>query len=110
MKLDVSWRNENLVITLTGALTMDNAGRLVAQLRSLIAPPCRRCILDLAALESIDSSGIGALATSVDTARERQATLVLCAVPARVRQTIEIARADRFLALFPDVDAAVNAP
>lgn len=110
MKLEASWRNDNLVITLTGSLSMDNSGQLVAQLRSLIAPPCRRCILDLAALESIDSSGIGALATSLDAARERQATLVLCAVPARIRQNIEIARADRFLAMFPDVDAAVNAP
>jgi anti-sigma B factor antagonist len=110
MKLDANWRNDNLIITLSGALNMDHSGRLVAQLRSLIAPPCRRCILDMAGLESIDSSGIGALATSLDAARERQATLVLCAVPARIRQSIEIARADRFLAMFPDVDAAVKAP
>jgi anti-sigma B factor antagonist len=110
MKLEGTWRNDNLIITLGGALTMDNSGRLIAQVQSLIAPPCRRCVLDLAALETLDSSGVGALATCLDAARARQVALVLSAVPPRIRQTLEVARADRFLPIYPDVEAAINAP
>jgi anti-anti-sigma factor len=110
MKLEVTWRNEQVILTVSGSLTMDNAGRLTAQLRASVIPPCRICVIDMSGLTQLDSSGVGALATGVDICREKNVALRIAGISGRVLQTIQVAKADRFLNMFPDVESALAAP
>ena len=110
MKLEVTWRDEQVILSISGSLTMDNTGRLAAQLRASVIPPCRLCVIDMSGLTQLDSSGVGALATCVDHCREKHVALHIAGASGRVLQTIQIANAVRFLKMFPDVESALAAP
>lgn len=107
MKVDAEWRGQDLILRLRGALTMQNSNALVAQLQSHLKPQCRRCVLDAAALEQLDSSGVGAIVTCLNQARQGNWSLRVAGLTGRPLQAVQVAKADRFLALFPDVDAAL---
>ena len=65
-----------------------------------------RVVLSLAALEQIDSSGLGALIALHKTLEPPRGRLVLCEVPAKIQPILKLTRLDRILAKAPDADAA----
>ena len=109
MKVDVEWRGSDLVLHITGALLAQNSDGLVAQLRGNLTPACRRCVLEVAGLTQLDSSGVGALVTCHNLAREIPVAIALAGLSGRALQAIQVAKADRFMALHPSVEAALAA-
>jgi len=107
MKVTAEKRTNILVMHVSGSVTMDNSGGLVAQFKSHLAPDCRACILELSDLQMLDSSGIGALALCVDAASASGVKLLVSGLGGRALQAVQLAKADRFLKLYPDVDSAV---
>ena len=65
-----------------------------------------RVVLSLAALEQIDSSGLGALIALHKTLEPPRGRLVLCEVPAKIQPILKLTRLDRILVQAPDADAA----
>ncbi len=69
-------------------------------------------ILDLGAIDFVDSSGLGALVQLVKKATSEGGTVQVVTNP-RVTQTVKLVRLEKFLSLQPSVDEAIanlNAP
>ena len=64
-------------------------------------------ILDLSGIDFVDSSGLGALVQLVKKAKDSQGSLQLIANP-RVMQTVKLVRLEKFLAIQPSVDEAID--
>ncbi len=65
-----------------------------------------RVVLDLAGVDFIDSSGLGALIHMHKTL-ERQGRLVLCNLDAKVAHLFQVTRLERVFAIAPDAADAV---
>jgi anti-anti-sigma factor len=63
-------------------------------------------ILDLAAIDFVDSSGLGALVQLVKKATGEGGTVQVVTNP-RVTQTVKLVRLEKYLSLQPSVDAAI---
>lgn len=70
------------------------------------APP--RVILDLGAVEFIDSSGLGAIVAAMKQMEDRR--LELAAVTPAVDKVFRLTRIDRIFTIHPSVEAALAAP
>lgn len=63
-------------------------------------------ILDLAAIDFVDSSGLGALVQLVKKATTEGGTVQVVTNP-RVTQTVKLVRLEKFLSLQPSVEDAI---
>jgi anti-anti-sigma factor len=66
----------------------------------------KNIILDLAAIDFVDSSGLGALVQLVKKATTDGGTVQVVTNP-RVTQTVKLVRLEKFLSLRPSVDDAI---
>ncbi|NET56407.1 MAG: STAS domain-containing protein [Symploca sp. SIO2E6] len=67
----------------------------------------KHVILDLAKIDFVDSSGLGALVQLVKKAQTEKGSLQIVTNP-RVTQTVKLVRLEKFLSLQPSVDVAVE--
>lgn len=79
-----------VVVHLHGEIDTASAPALMRGLLALFALPIQAMTIDLAALTSIDSSGISVLNTVRTTAADRSVTLKLDALPAQARRVLEL--------------------
>jgi len=114
---------ESLTLTVSLRGTRDVRGtyqlfRLIGQLDAFSEPAFRKVlskyiemgpknlILDLAAIDFVDSSGLGALVQLVKKATTDGGTVQVVTNP-RVTQTVKLVRLEKFLSLQPSVDDAI---
>lgn len=64
-------------------------------------------ILDLSAIDFVDSSGLGALVQLVKKAKGESGSVQVVTNP-RVTQTVKLVRLEQFLSLQPNVDQALK--
>ena len=64
-------------------------------------------ILDLSAIDFVDSSGLGALVQLVKKATGESGSVQVVTNP-RVTQTVKLVRLEKFLSLQPSVDDAIS--
>ena len=96
-----------VVLRPTGRLNMVAAPDLREQLRNLVQGGSARVVVDLSDVESIDSSGLGALVQLAKQCNgDGQRFLVVG--NARVVQTVKLVRLEQFLHLQPDLDTAIG--
>lgn len=74
---------------------------------SFIAEGPSHIILDLSAIDFVDSSGLGALVRLVKKAQTAEGSLQIVTNP-RVTQTVKLVQLQKFLTLQPSVDEALN--
>ena len=67
----------------------------------------KNIILDLAKIDFVDSSGLGALVQLVKKAQNAGGSLQIVTNP-RVTQTVKLVRLEKFLSMQPSVDVAVE--
>jgi anti-anti-sigma factor len=67
----------------------------------------KNIILDLSQIDFVDSSGLGALVQLAKRAQNSAGTLQIVS-NARVTQTVKLVRLEKFLALQPSVDVALE--
>ena len=67
----------------------------------------KHIILDLSSIDFVDSSGLGALVQLAKQAQNASGTLQIV-TNARVTQTVKLVRLEKFLALCPSVDTAIE--
>jgi len=85
------------VVSIDGHLDANSARGLMRAIRRLLQSGLRRCILDLTAVDAVDSAGFGTLIGSVRKIEEAGGTsIVVCANPT-VRRLFEIAGVTRFV-------------
>ncbi|MCZ0982197.1 STAS domain-containing protein [Streptomyces diastatochromogenes] len=91
LDVDVEIRDgRTAVLTVAGELDMETAGRLQELLTEQFGQGRRRLVLDLSALDFMDSSGLNVLIRAVNRARESDGDLYLAAPTPAVRRILEI--------------------
>lgn len=91
------------ILKLVGPLTLFNLFDFQSQFRAMKSPVL---IVDLSAVEYIDSAGLGLLMNGYVSARNAGHKLLLSGVNDRVRALFQVTRVDHVLAIFPSVEAA----
>ncbi|MEI6149764.1 MAG: STAS domain-containing protein [bacterium] len=97
------------VVTLTGplsALSVDSFRDQFLQWWDA-APEIRNVVMDLANVEFMDSSGLGALIALLKRVADRGGDLRLCGIQKKVRLVFEITRAHRVFEILDTQDGAV---
>jgi anti-sigma B factor antagonist len=89
-----------LVLRVSGDLDIASANLLISTAEQALAESSRGVlVLDLAEVDFIDSTGIGALVTIRNTTKARDIVLVLRSPGTQVRRFLEIANLDTVFAL-----------
>ena len=88
---------------------MAGAPRLRQEVAQLVAAGDARLVLDLAAVDFIDSTGLGAVIGALRRVRSHDGELVLVCPEPRLQRVFEMCDLDRVFELHGSVDAAVDA-
>ena len=107
LRLDVSTRGDWSVVTVGGEIDVATAPRLREQLIALVNDGRYHLVIDLEAVDFIDSTGLGVLISGLKRVRLHDGRLALVCTEPRVLKVFEITG---LLAVFPvhdTVDEAV---
>lgn len=96
------------VIRPTGHLDMLAAPQLKALVASVVMGDHPSVVLDLEAVEFVDSSGLGALISGLRTSREAGSTFRLAGATSQVLAVLQLTSVDRILPPFETVEAALQ--
>ena len=108
--MEVSNFNEHIILQPQNCLD-SQAGSLILQQLVEIVPDDRHklCIIDMAAVDFIDSSGICALVAGLNAARRRGCRLVICNLSATVKLIFEVTQLDQLFEIFDSSDQIISA-
>jgi len=108
MKTQLSERDNNVqVLKITGRLAGEEVRGIQKKLPVYLTAS-NKLVIDCSELEYLDSSGLGALISSLKSAISGGGDLRLASVPNKVRMMLEITRADRIFRIYQTVDDAVS--
>jgi anti-sigma B factor antagonist len=83
--------DEFTVLALSGRLTIGNAAEsLHTSVEKAVDAGNRNIVLDMRDLDYVDSSGLGAIVTSLTCTRNRGGTLRLANLPRRIQALLEV--------------------
>ncbi len=97
------------VLTLEGQIDLHISPQVAASLAALIVQKPARLVVDLSAVNYIDSSGLAVLINGAQSVEMYRGTFMLAGVQDDVRSILEIAGLSQFFPVFPLVDAALAA-
>lgn len=97
------------VLALEGEIDLNVSSEVAASLAKIIDQQPSRLIVNLRAVNYIDSSGLAALITAANNVEAYGGRLMLTGVQQGVRTILENSRLDEFFSLYPHVDAALAA-
>ena len=110
-QLTIQRRNEadRVVLTIRGEIDMASGATLARELYGAERPLLRRIVLDLAALDFIDCTGIEVLLHAQERAESNGHVLVLTNVPANVQRLFSLTGLDAHLVIQPPRHIASSA-
>lgn len=97
-----------VVIRPQGRLNMVAAPGLREQLHSLVQGGSNRVVVDLSAVETIDSSGLGALISGLKAARQAGGDLRIAAPSEQATAVLELTNLNRVLKSYESADDAFD--
>jgi anti-sigma B factor antagonist len=95
------------VVRLAGRLDFQSAPDAKQELVDAVAAGSPKLVVDLAAVEFLDSSGLGALIAGLKAARAAGGDLRLAGVPEQARVVLSLTTMDRMFAAHASVAEAV---
>ena len=104
---DIREKEKVQIFRLTGLLDAFSEPTFRRVLGDCIDSGPKNVILDLAQIDFIDSSGLGALVQLVKRSQTAGGTLQIV-TNARVTQTVKLVRLEKFLSLQPNVNTALE--
>lgn len=99
----------SVVLTVLGDLDMAGAPTLRQAVVAEVTGGTRLVVLDLTAVDFLDSAGLGVVVGGLRRLRAHDGDLVVVCPESRIRQVFESCDLDRVFDLHPDVEAAVAA-
>jgi len=93
---------EVAVVTVSGDVDADSASELRRTLDDLLVQGEQQFVIDLSAVEFMDSSGLAALVQLFKRVRIGRGDVRLCGLQPKVRRVFELIRLDRVFTTFPD--------
>jgi anti-sigma B factor antagonist len=97
-----------VVVQPAGDIDLSRSPGLRTTLRDAQARKPARLIVDLAAVDYMDSSGVATLVEALQIARRNSTKMILCGMKDRVRSIFEIARLDTVFTIAPSREAALT--
>ena len=94
------------VLVGTGRLNMVRAPKLREVVAEVVAAGHHHLVLDMAGIEFVDSSGLGALVGCLKAARQAGGDLRIANVGPQVRMVLQLTGMDRVLTPYDSVDEA----
>ncbi len=107
LRLDVSERDGWSVLQVGGEIDVATAPRLREQLIKLVNDQRFMIVVDLGAVDFIDSTGLGVLIGALKRVRTHDGNLALVCTEPRIVKVFEITGLNQVFQIFPSVDAAV---
>lgn len=109
MELTIATRDvgDVAVVEVTGEVDVYTAPALDEALAELVAAGRTGIVVDLTAVDFLDSTGLGVLVKTLKRVREQQGHLAVVAVEERIRKIFRITGLDTVMSLSTSVDDAV---
>ena len=108
MDCQIEHIGECALVRLTGQISLSDAEKLREPLARLAEQKTPLIVLDLSAVTFVDSSGLGAIVSSLKMLRG-QGQLALCGMPNTVMSTFKLTRMDKVFRIFPSHVEAIAA-
>lgn len=108
MELKSFERNGAMVIEINGRLDAEYAEALRSEFLKQIGS-YRKFVLDLAGMDYLDSTGLGAIVFCLKSSNEYDGKLVLANLGSKPRMIFTITRAYKIFDIYDDLDSAINA-
>lgn len=99
--------DRGVVIALSGEIDLEQSPRAREVLLSHVARH-RVVLVDLSAVEYIDSSGVASLVEALQAARKRQSRFALAALSPAARRVLELGRLDRVFSIYESSEAGLD--
>ncbi|MHA6763973.1 STAS domain-containing protein [Streptacidiphilus sp. PAMC 29251] len=96
------------VVQVSGAMDYDTSPALERALADLVQDGAHHLVLDMAAVDFCDSSGINALIRALARAKQEQGSLALAAATHRVQGVLEMTGVDAVITTYPTVAVALG--
>ena len=106
--LDVQERDGFAVLAVSGEVDVATVPRLREQLHWLVAQGSNQIIVNLDAVDFLDSTGLGVLVGGLKRLRSHDGDLVLECTQSRILKVFEITGLTKVFAIHDSVDAAVG--
>jgi anti-sigma B factor antagonist len=108
MSFDEVDEGTHVVLAPEGKFNLVAAPLLKARIDELVAGGQARLVVDLHAVDFIDSSGLGALVGGLKSARQQGGDLRIAAAGDQVRAVLKLTNLDRILSPYVTVEEAVH--
>ncbi len=109
MPEEIRVKDGAVVVTPEGDIDLSRSPGLRTTLREAQAKKPTRLVVDLSAVDYMDSSGVATLVEALQIARRSNTKMILCGLKERVRSIFEIARLDTVFTITDSCDAAMSA-
>lgn len=102
----MEWQELNGYVWLQPQTRLDSQGGLFLkeQLVNIPIEPHKIWVMNLATVDFMDSSGLGAVVTAVKFARSKECRLVMCRPSATARLVFEITQLDRVFEIIENIE------
>lgn len=97
MRIELNQTQSHLVARLSGRMTFADNVLFRKMLDAIRNDAVRSCMLDLGALEAIDSSGLGMLMVAIEDSRKNGWNLTVANAAGPVKQLLQLSRLDQLL-------------
>jgi anti-anti-sigma factor len=90
------------VVELSGSLDAIVGNELRGKIKDILTSGVDIVLIDLKDITFIDSSGLGALVSAMQTVKQANSQLFICSINEQVRIVFELTKMDRILRIFAD--------
>ena len=99
MDYGIDVKEQEAVVQLKGRLTFNDHAKLRALIREMLQNKAKRQVLDLSALEFVDSAGIGMLLIAREEMANVDKQLVLRAATGQVKRVLTVAQLNKIVTI-----------
>jgi len=99
MDYGIDVKEQEAVVRLKGRLTFNDHAKLRALIREMLQNKAKRQVLDLSALEFVDSAGIGMLLIAREEMANVEKQLVLRAATGQVKRVLTVAQLNKIVTI-----------
>lgn len=109
MRIERSEENHVIVVALEGVIKLGESGRVFSDyLGQLLEEGVRAVLLDMAGIDSVDSTGLGELVGYLQRFSEQGKQLALLNPPDRVMNLLRLTKLDEVFTIYTDRTAALR--
>jgi anti-sigma B factor antagonist len=101
-------RKAQIVVRLNGRLDTGTANDLKERLKEIAQTDVHHAVVDMSAVEFIDSSGLSALVSGLKALRAHGGTLSLCRPQPQALTALKLTMLDRVFSIFPTIEEALD--